>query len=147
MAAVQKANTIKDLEAVSESIYGHGEAIKLLVSKWSNLCNTVEEIEKALSFAARKLNCNSKEYKMTWSRLESILFVEIPKAQDIKTIKWYYYSAPLESALRLLALERWLEICKTPEEANEAFKALPKEKEACRLAAYIRTKELALKSL
>jgi len=144
---VDVANTRPDIaSAVKKAPYNSASFVKGVI-KWVNSCQTVEELAEPSEY----LRVNSPTYNSLASAVRTalyqrkidMLFVEVPKVSDVKTIKMYYDFAPEGSAAKIFAFERWLSLCSTPGEANEAFAVAPKEAKICQLNAYNKAKDLA----
>jgi hypothetical protein len=142
---LEKTETFDALEALAKVTLTEEQPFEPVVGKWAEACATPEEIEKVKNFINERYSGRSylgSALKSKVNRkIESILFAEIPKANDIGTIIYFYSLAP-EGAAELLAFEKWLMLCQTAEQANEAFRVLPKTKVACINAAYNKVREL-----
>jgi hypothetical protein len=136
---IQAAKGIEAYEAALKKTIRGEKPFELLMEKWGNDCETVDQIKRVRSIVEQYPDC----VKHAIHRTEAILFVEIPKVQDIETIKSYYLFAPADSAAKLLAFEKWLSLCKTPMDADEAFKNAPRDKACCLADAYRKVRELA----
>lgn len=136
---IEVANDIESYEACLKNTIRGEKPFEILMKKWGNDCKTVEQIKHVRSIVERYPNCLG----FTINRIESILFVEIPKVQDIETAKSYYFFAPNNSSAKLFAFEKWLSLCKTPMEADEAFKNAPTDKACCLADAYKKVRDLA----
>mgnify|MGYP000880882678 CR=1 FL=1 len=130
------------------------DSLKLLISRipsttyelfFKKLCGYASSINhiKEISRINAEVGSYSAVNKMIEKKTDKILFIQIPKIEDINLIKECYRIAPAKSVTTIMAFEKWLELCKTPEEANEAFKSAPENKIMCSLSAYKRAKELA----
>lgn len=137
---IERANNFEELKNISNYICSEGETIDALISKWLNFCFSVKEIKKIKDFYHNKNFYDSDIFLKIETKKDFILFLEIPKAQDIETIKDYYFLASSRSATKILAFEKWLELCTTIEEADEAYVNAPKDKNMCIINAYKKVK-------
>lgn len=135
---VRKANSPKDFKDIAPQIYKDGQAIVELIHKWCVACESVQDMKDLKDFL--KGRWGSEEVN---KKADALLFCSIPKAIDIETAKLYYEFAEGNSVTQMLAFEKWVDLCKTPQEAQEAYKKAPYNKTACSLTAYKKVKELA----
>ncbi|MFZ3057990.1 MAG: hypothetical protein WA092_03030 [Minisyncoccales bacterium] len=141
---IEAAKSIAEIKIAVENSFFNGELFIKGMLKWVDACHTVDEIEKLMnhisSYYYTKISPIVSE--AIKEKTVSVLLAETPKVTDIKTIKSYYHFAPQKSAVRIFIFERWLELCTTPEEANEAFIYAPEERVVCQLGAYKRMQAL-----
>ncbi len=124
LSEVEKASNISEIEnAAGKSLY-NGKAFKAAIPKWASHCQTLLDITY-LKDSANKMGgpCTlSFEVKAAIDlRMESILFVEIPTNTSKEMAKLYYSCAPRESISKLLAFDKWISLCKSLEEVEEAY--------------------------
>lgn len=141
---IEAANSIPEIKVAVENSFFNGELFIKGMLKWVDACHTVNEIEELTNYSLRSF-C-SKVHPTVLKAIEekkvSVLLIETPKVIDIKTIKSYYHFAPQKTAVKIFIFEKWLELCSTPEEANEAFIYAPEERVVCQLGAYKRMQAL-----
>lgn len=145
---VENANGIPEIRAaVENAFYNRGPFIKGML-RWAGFCRTVDEIIELLDYAKErssyKEEINSSITEALRKKKISILLLETPKVKDIQTIKSYYCLAPAKSAVEIFIFEKWLDLCTTPEEANEAFSNAPEGKVVCQIEAYKKVRDLAM---
>ncbi|MFA5071787.1 MAG: hypothetical protein WC511_05515 [Candidatus Pacearchaeota archaeon] len=135
---IEAANSIPEIKTAVDNSF-HGSKLFIVgMLKWADTCHTVDEIKELTSYALT-LSCpkaDTSVVEIIREKAVSILLIETPKVIDIKTIKSYYHFAPQKSAVKIFIFERWLELCTTPEQANEAFIYAPEERVVCQLGAY-----------
>lgn len=145
---IENAKTIPEIRvAVDNSFYNKDLFIKGIF-KWADACQTVGEIKELSEYAVNRSSyrdsIHSSITEAIYRKKISILLLETPKVTDIETIKSYYHFAPEKSAIEIFIFERWLGLCTTPEQANEAFINAPEGRVACQLGAYKKVRDLAL---
>jgi len=147
-AETERANDLEALRAIGEHIHLKSDTVNLLTSKWVEHCQSFEQIQEVAFFFKdrRNYSIGPVAQRKIRQKRESILFAAIPKAKDIETIK-LYYSAILygseDSAVTILAFEKWLSLCTTPEQANEVYQAAKRQEiDLCIRDAYRRVKAL-----
>lgn len=141
---IEAANSIPEIKVALDNSYHGGKLFIVGMLKWADACHTVDEIKELTSYALT-LSCPKVDpsvAEIIKEKAISILLIETPKATSIEMIKSYYYFAPQKSAVKIFIFEKWLELCVTPEEANEAFIYAPEERVVCQLGAYKRMQEL-----
>jgi hypothetical protein len=144
---IEKASNIPEAELAANGTRFNGEVAKKAYSHWAKLCQTFSEIKylkDSIALADGQRKHLSDEIKgIVNQRLESILFVEVPRCTDIELAKLYYRYAPDGSSVRILAFKKWLSLCKTPEEADQAYKTVKSQRiEVCAILAYRRVEEI-----
>jgi hypothetical protein len=141
---IEAANSIPEIKIAVEKSF-HGSKLFIVgMLKWVDACHTVDEIKELKNYAS-SLSCPKVDpsvMEIIKEKKLSILLIETPKVTDIKTIKSYYHFAPQKTAVKIFIFERWLELCTTPEQANEAFIYAPEGRLLCQVGAYKRVKEL-----
>ncbi|MDD5569124.1 MAG: hypothetical protein PHG23_01800 [Candidatus Pacebacteria bacterium] len=154
LAELEQADSFPMIGAVADNAFPGGDVFVKAVEKWANACQTLDETNQIFVFLREKKYKTSRDrdtdQKLNYfpeKRRDEILLYEIPKISDVKTLKEYFDIASKESAARLLAFEKWLRSCKTPQEANEAFQAAQSMKgNACLINAYKRIKNLTIEN-
>jgi hypothetical protein len=139
MQEVKKANSSKDFEDIAYQIYKEGQAIVELIHGWCAACESVQEIKNLKAF----LRVRSRGSEEVNEKVDTLLFYFIPKTTDAETAKFYYEFAESGSVTQMLAFEKWVDLWKTPQEAQEAYNKAPQNKTACSLTAYKKVKKLA----
>jgi hypothetical protein len=141
---IEAAKSIPEIKIAVDNSF-HGSKLFIVgMLKWTDACHTVDEIKELANYALR-LSCpsvDSSVAEIIREKTVSILLAETPKVTDIETIKSYYRFAPQKTAVKIFIFEKWLELCTTPEQANEAFIYAPEERVVCQLGAYKRMQEL-----
>lgn len=151
LAELEKANSIPTIKIVADGAFFNQKAFVKAIEKWATACQTFDQIKELSDYAsAREYNINYclnvRIRENITRRTNEILLDEIPKTNDMTKLKYYYNYASNNSSAKLLAFEKWLECCTTPQEADEAFKVAHGNKAtACQTKAYERVKELDLK--
>jgi len=145
---IENANSIPEIKiALEKAPYNKDPFIKGIL-KWVEACQTVDEIEELTKYVMNKSSAYnsiaSSANDTIHKRKTSLLLAESTKATDIEKIKHYYHLAPSKSAVKIFIFERWLNLCTTPEEANEAFMNAPEGRVACQLGAYKKVRDLVL---
>jgi hypothetical protein len=142
LAEIEKASifSVSELKKAAYNTPNEERVIEKLLLKWTNACTSVYDIKDVKEFVQSR--SSSWTYEIVDKTIDELLFFHIPRANDIETIKFYYNFAPEGGVAKLMAYEKWLMICITPQEAQEAFRNPPRGKEACSAAAYRRAKEL-----
>lgn len=139
---ITKAEDFASLKQISPFI--HSSLYNWYFSILCHYCNSIEEVKELNSVAHKTLSCGHSDiYEIINKRIDAILFDQIPNISNIEEIQKYYRIAPSGSVTKMMAFEKWLELCKTPEQANEAYQSAPKDKIACSLQAYKKAVELA----
>jgi hypothetical protein len=137
-------------EVADESLYG-SKSFSQAMKKLTERCSTIDELENLSSYISER-QCHRKCYEdsnridtsFITEKINSVIFAEVPKTEDPQLLKKYYNRASRDSAARILAFEKWLEQCRTPQEADEVFKEAQKNKmDKCLLKVYEKVKELS----
>ena len=115
------------------------ELIKLIEG-----CQNLEEIEQLCEQVYRMKGCHVNYVIVELFREKKFSFIlgELPSIKDIDRIKYFYSITPEKTIISLLIFEKWLLLCQTLEEANDALSSARNE-EICRIEAQERIKELA----
>lgn len=115
------------------------ELIKLIED-----CQNLEEVEKLCDHIYRMKGChlNPVVTELFREKRFSLLLEELPQVKDVDRIRYLYSISPEKTIISLLIFEKWLILCQTLEEANEALYNARNE-EICRIEAQERIKELA----
>ncbi|MFA5368746.1 MAG: hypothetical protein WC303_01910 [Candidatus Paceibacterota bacterium] len=128
---IERASSIAEIKTAADNAFRKRKSFIMGMLKWVEACQTVGEINKLLDYAKGKGFNNSLFSEAIRKRADSLLLSETPKVIDIKTIKSHYCLASRGSAIEIFVFEKWLDLCTTPEEANEAFISSPKGKVVC----------------
>lgn len=136
---VKKASGIENFKDIAPYVYKKGKSFKELIHKWCVACELVQEIKDLKDFLQR---CSESSEEVD-KKADELLFYYIPKATDIAVARSYYEFADEGGVTQMLAFEKWVDLCKTPQEAQEAYDKAPSGKIACSLTAYKRVRELA----
>ncbi|MDD5696871.1 MAG: hypothetical protein PHO90_02780 [Candidatus Pacebacteria bacterium] len=132
-AEIERASDFEALRAIGQHV--NPQSNTALISKWAEYCQSFEQIQEVTIFLDKKEyycrpHLDSDARKKVQQKRESILFAAIPKVENIETIKLYHSTSLVgsqDSAVTVLALEKWLSLCTTSEQADEAFKAAKKQ--------------------
>lgn len=139
ISEIEKTNDFNSLKLILNEI--PSTVYELFFTKWCSCSSSVNHIKEVNYAASERISSCSGIHQAIDKATDEILFDQIPKIKNINSIKEYYRIAPKKSATKLLAFEKWLELCKTPGEANEAYQVAPEGKQE---KAYQRVKELNL---
>lgn len=139
ISEIEERNDFDSLKPIISSI--PSATYELFFKKLCGYASSINHI-KEMSRISAEVGSYSAVNEIIEKKTDKILFTQIPKIKDIDLIKECYRIAPFKSVTRIMAFEKWLELCKTPEEANEAFKSAPENKIMCSLSAYKKAKEL-----
>lgn len=147
MPGIEKASTVEEFDALFDNVLEGSPEFELLLSKWVGTCTTTKEIEDL----GNKFFKEDRYYPSVMDSIENrravILLTEVLQINDNATIKQYCSFIDSESAISSLAIERWLDLCRTPEEAMGALRfIISKKKKRLIPAAEKKVKELILKS-
>lgn len=138
-AEIENANDIAAIKVIAPNAIPGSDPFFLIIQKWCSFCTTTEQIKEVREFV-QKVKHSDYYYPIINKRTESILLIEIPKANTADTSKACFEVAPCNSAVKTMAFQKWLTFLTTPEEANGAYHSTT-DKEL-RSAAVERIKEL-----
>lgn len=149
LEAVSKANSFEEMKSLISDVFAKSssrEVHQAKTIKWADLSRTMSEIEEVYRYY-----CDSHDFyyeyeigNYVFNRYEAIIFSEMKsdseKLKNIRTVKCLYFNRVSDKgAAKLLLYERWLDLCKTPSEVDEAFRAAAGK--SCQAMAYKRIKE------
>jgi hypothetical protein len=135
---IEKANSPSEMKNIFYYLQEDHKEEALV--KWFELCQTIEEF---IEFIESNYRWKTKEITI---KIESMLLQAIPQIQNIETARKYYYHAPDHGAAKVLLVERWLDLCKTPEETSELYSIIPNSMLTCKKMIYKKVKDLTYNS-
>lgn len=139
LSAIERAEYLNTIKNIFPFLCLKNDEVNTRVFvKWMQFCETIDDL--------LCINQNAKRYfsrSIIEESIDSFLFRAIPMAKDISEIKKCFKLASSTSSAKILAYEKWLELCTTPEEANEVFNNTANSELMCKLKAYDKIKELS----
>ncbi len=139
---INEAENISEIkEALQSTVIGKSVFCQG-IKKWLNFCLTIEDFKNLKSYIKEIYSPNDipLELKVIDEAMEKIMLKEIPMTKSIERAKKLFFLYENNDAIKFFAFECWLNLCRTAEEANEAFNHAPRE---CKMKTYKRMKKLA----
>jgi hypothetical protein len=147
LVEVDSAKTFGECQTALEKARPFSEVFWYGLKKLAGLASKTREIQAIMAYRADGYFCNSfgrweEVILVIRQRAEAIVFEKIKDMNDIEEVSYYYDLCPENGAGRFLCIERWVDLCKTPQDANDLFKKIPQDNIVCRLKAYKKLAEI-----